>query len=62
MIQGNFYERLHVSMDSCAISPMASLFSIAFMLIPIYLRLKGNVLWKNLPFYYRIGLENHMSF
>ena len=43
MIQGNFYERLHFSMDSCAISPMASLFSIAFMFIPIYLRLEGNV-------------------
>ena len=26
MIQGNFYERLHFYMDSCAISPMASLF------------------------------------
>ena len=25
MIQGNFYERLHFYMDSCAISPMASL-------------------------------------
>ena len=24
MIQGNFYERLHFYMDSCAISPMAS--------------------------------------
>ena len=23
MIQGNFYERLHFYMDSCAISPMA---------------------------------------
>ena len=43
MIQGNFYERLHFSMDSCAINPMASLFSIAFMFIPIYLRLEGNV-------------------
>ena len=35
MIQGNFYERLHFSMDSCAISPMASLFSKAFMFIAI---------------------------
>ena len=26
MIQGNFYKRLHFYMDSCAISPMASLF------------------------------------
>ena len=26
MIQGNFYERLHFYMDSCAISPTASLF------------------------------------
>ena len=43
MIQGNFNERLHFSMDSCAISPMASLFSIAFMFIPIYLRLEGIV-------------------
>ena len=25
MIQGNFYERLHFYMDSCAISPTASL-------------------------------------
>ena len=41
MIQGNIYERLHFSMDSCAISPMAS-FSIAFMFILIYLRLEGN--------------------
>ena len=43
MIQGNFYERLHFSIDSCAISPMASLYSIAFMFIPIFLRLEGNV-------------------
>ena len=43
MIQGNFYERLHFSMNSCDISPMVSLFSIAFMFIPIYLRLEGNV-------------------
>ena len=43
MIQGNFYERLHFSMDSYATSPMASLFSIAFMFIPIYPRLEGNV-------------------
>ena len=43
MIQGNFYNGLHFSMDSCGISPMVSLFSIAFMFIPIYLRLKGNV-------------------
>ena len=28
---------------TAAISPMASLFSIAFMFIPIYLRLEGNV-------------------
>ena len=27
MIQGNFYKRLHFYMDSCAISPMASLFN-----------------------------------
>ena len=27
MIQGNFYERLHFYMDSCAISPTASLFN-----------------------------------
>ena len=26
MIQENFYKRLHFYMDSCAISPMASLF------------------------------------
>ena len=26
MIQGNFYKRLHFYMDSCTISPMASLF------------------------------------
>ena len=26
MIQGNFYKRLHFYMDSCAISPIASLF------------------------------------
>ena len=26
MIQGNFYKRLHFYMNSCAISPMASLF------------------------------------
>ena len=26
MIQGNFYERLHFYMDSCVISPTASLF------------------------------------
>ena len=37
MIQGNFYERLQFSMDSCAISP------IAFMFIPMYLRLEGNI-------------------
>ena len=43
MVQGNFYERLHFSMNSCAISPVASLFSIAFMFISIYLRLDGNV-------------------
>ena len=43
MIQGNFYERLHFSLNSCAISPMASLFSIAFMFIPIYRRLEGNI-------------------
>ena len=43
MIQGNFYERLHFARNSCAISPMASLFSIAFMFIPIYLKLEGNV-------------------
>ena len=41
MLQGNFYERLHFSMDSCTIRPMASLFSIAFMFIPIFLRLEG---------------------
>ena len=43
LIQGNFYERLHFSMENCAISPMASLFSVAFIFIPIYLRLEGNV-------------------
>ena len=28
LIQGNFYERLLFYMDSCALSPMASLFDI----------------------------------
>ena len=35
VIQGNFYERLPFYMDSCALSPMASLFSIyAGILLP----------------------------
>ena len=32
MIQGNFYERLHFYMDSCAISPMASLFRLEVLI------------------------------
>ena len=28
MIQGNFYEKLHFYMDSCAISPTAFLFEV----------------------------------
>ena len=32
MIQGNFYERLHLYMDSCAIIPTASLFMLNFKL------------------------------
>ena len=33
MIQGNFYERLHFYMDSCAITPMASLLDYIQLLI-----------------------------
>ena len=31
MIQGNFYERLHFYMDSCAISPTASLLTLKLL-------------------------------
>ena len=62
MLQGNFYERLHFSMDSCTIRPMASLFSIAFMFIPIFLRLEGMPhankkleMWQK-KFYGRFGM------
>ena len=47
MIQGNFYERLHFHMDSCAIGPTASLFIITIIIIIIIIIF--NILKNNFP-------------
>ena len=43
LIQGNFYERLLFYMDSCALSPMASLFQLGKTSISYPLRLLSQV-------------------